>query len=139
MHQFCPPSCAGPKISPLMVVPLNRGCSSEKKHTKKRNPIPSLLAEVIACFELKIFTVRLQPPRYTQLRASKQCLRGRVWDRWQLALWWTIGLIPTSNYSATHMKLLYCRNFKPLSKLWIVTPCEDEPSIPCGFRHIPRS
>lgn len=27
-----------------------------KKHTKKRNPVPSLLAEVIACFELKIFT-----------------------------------------------------------------------------------
>lgn len=26
-----------------------------KKHTKKWNPVPSLLAEVIACFELKIF------------------------------------------------------------------------------------
>lgn len=36
-----------------MDIPVNHGCSSEKKYTKGQNPIPSLLAVVTASFEVK--------------------------------------------------------------------------------------
>lgn len=68
----------------LLIVPENHGSSSKKKthtHTNKQNPIPSPLAEVIACFELEIFTFELQPPLATLVKASKGCLGGRVHNR----------------------------------------------------------
>lgn len=105
-----------------MAVPVNHGCSSEKKQTKKRNPIPSLLAVVTACFELEIFKVNASATTGHLAKSIKAAPRGRGWDRRQLALWRTVRLIPRSNCSTTYpeVQLLYCRNFKPLHKLWKV-------------------
>lgn len=68
-------------IALLMDIPVYHGCSSEKKHTKGQNPIPSLLAVVTASFELEYFKVKASVTMGHLAKSIKVAPRGTGWDR----------------------------------------------------------
>lgn len=64
-----------------MDIPVNHGCSSEKKYTKGQNPIPSLLAVVTASFELEYFKVKASVTMGHLAKRIKVAPRGTGRDR----------------------------------------------------------
>lgn len=127
MHLLCPPSCAGQRISPL---PRLHMASSLKKHTQRSGILFHHCHSSFGDCLLWTWNVQSKCFGHHGTFSNKKAREGTDGSS---ASWPTIGMIPRSNCSTIdpEIQLLYCRNFKPVQKLWIVTPLKRNKSIPC--------